>query len=135
MKSAPVSVGRSSPLGATVAHGGTNFSLYSRHATGVELVLFDREDDKTAARVVPIDPVSNRSYHYWHVFVPGVKAGQVYGYRVTGPTDPAHGLRFDSKKVVLDPYARAVVVPKNYNRSAAIGRGDNGATAMKSVVA
>jgi isoamylase len=134
MKSAPVSAGRSSPLGATVAHDGTNFSLYSRHATGVELLLFDREDDKTAARVVAIDPESNRSYYYWHVFVPGVKAGQIYGYRVAGPSDPARGLRFDAKKVLLDPYARAVVVPKNYNRQAAIGRGDNAAMAMKSVV-
>ena len=77
--------GRSYPLGATLAHGGTNFSLFSRSATGVELLLFDREDDAKPVRVIRIDPASNRTYHYWHVFVPGVQPGQIYGYRVEGP--------------------------------------------------
>ncbi len=77
--------GRSAPLGATVVPGGVNFSLFSRPASGVELVLFDREDDATPARSVQLDPVTNRSYHYWHVFVPGVLPGQIYGYRVDGP--------------------------------------------------
>src|SRR5437868_5233068 len=112
-------VGRSSPLGATVGDGGVNFSLYSRRATGVELLFFDREDDATPARVVRIDPATNRTYHYWHVFVTGVRPGQVYGYRVDGPSAPASGLRFDPAKVLLDPYGRGVVVPKNYDREAA----------------
>ena len=128
------SVGRSSPLGATVVPGGTNFSLFSRNASGVELLLFDREDDTTPARVIKIDPFSNRTYHYWHVFVPAVQTGQVYGYRVHGPFDPARGMRFDSSKVLLDPYARAVAIPKIYSREAARMEGDNVATAMKSVV-
>src|SRR5262249_47183774 len=68
--------GRSSPLGATVVDGGVNFSLFSRTATGVELLFFDREEDATPSRVVVIDPVTNRTYHYWHVFVPGVRSGQ-----------------------------------------------------------
>src|SRR3954471_23423364 len=100
--------GRSSPLGATVVEGGVNFSLYSRTAAGVELVLFDREDDAAPSRVVRIDPATNRSYHYWHVFLPRVSPGQLYGYRVEGPSDPALGLRFDPTKVLLDPYARGV---------------------------
>jgi isoamylase len=126
--------GRSSPLGATVCRGGVNFSVYSREASGVELLLFDREDDARATRVIRVDPSTNRTYHYWHVFVPDVQPGQIYGYRVHGPFEPHCGLRFDPGKVLLDPYGRGVVVPKNYSRDAAYQEGDNAATAMKSVV-
>src|SRR5262245_48205877 len=125
--------GRSAPLGATVADGGVNFSLFSRTATGVELLFFDREDDPKPSRVVRLDSADNRAYHYWHVFVPGVRPGQIYGYRVEGPSAAANGLRFDPAKVLLDPYARGVVVPKNYCREAARRQGDNATTAMKSV--
>jgi isoamylase len=128
------SFGSSSPLGATVLPGGVNFSLYSRNASGVELLLFDREDDAPPSRVIAIDPSSNRTYNYWHVFVPDVRPGQLYGYRVHGPFDAAIGMRFDSTKVLLDPYGRGVVVPQNYSRSAASLEGDNAYTAMKSVV-
>ena len=128
------SAGRSSPLGATAVPGGVNFSVFSRNASGVELLLFDREDDSRPIRVIPIDPATNRTYHYWHVFVPGVQPGQLYAYRVQGPSDPANGLRFDPAKVLLDPYGRGVVVPNNYSRDAARLEGDNSATAMKSVV-
>jgi isoamylase len=126
--------GRSSPLGATVSADGTNFSVYSKHATGIELLLFDSVDDPRPKRVISIDPATNRTYHYWHIFVPKVKAGQLYGYGVAGPYDPANGMRFDPAKVLLDPYGRGVVVPKNYSRDAARHAGDNAATAMKSVV-
>jgi glycogen operon protein len=129
-----VKVGRSAPLGASVCDGGVNFSLFSRTARGVELLFFDRDDDDEPSRVVSINPVSNRTYHYWHCFVPGVKAGQIYGYRVQGPSEPARGLRFDSAKVLLDPYGRGVVVPKNYGREAARKEADNTRTAMKSLV-
>src|SRR5258708_7462283 len=107
-------IGRSSPLGASVSEDGVNFSLFSRSATGVELLLFDREDDVRPARIIPIDPAMNRTYHYWHVFVPGVEAGQTYGYRAQGPYDPGNGMRFDPSKVLLDPYGRGVAVPRNY---------------------
>jgi isoamylase len=126
--------GHSSPLGATVVDGGVNFSLFSRGATGVELLLFDREDDARPARVMRLDPAANRTYHYWHVCMPGIRPGQLYGYRVAGPSDPASGMRFDPAKVLLDPYGRGVVVPKNYSRDAARQADDNAATAMKSVV-
>jgi isoamylase len=127
-------LGRSSPLGATVVPGGVNFSVYSRNASGVELLFFDREDDAQPARVITIDLAANRTYHYWHVLVPGVEPGQLYGYRVQGPFDPASGMRFDPAKILLDPYGRGVVVPKNYSCDAARREGDNAATAMKSVV-
>ena len=126
--------GRSAPLGATVVQGGVNFSVFSRSASGVELLLFDREDDARPARVLRIDPAANRTYHYWHVFVPGIQPGQIYGYRVEGPNDPLSGMRFDSTKLLLDPYGRAVMVPHNYSREGACGPGENTGTAMKSVV-
>jgi isoamylase len=132
----PVSsnLGRAAPIGATVIANGVNYSLFSRSAAAVELLFFDREDDTKPSRVVRFDPALNRTYHYWHVFVPGVCAGQIYGYRVEGPLNPAHGMRFDLAKVLLDPYGKAVVVPQSYNRLAATEPGDNMATAMKSVV-
>src|SRR3989442_260076 len=126
--------GRSSPLGATVVPGGVNFSVFSRNASGVELLFFDREDDRRPARVIPIDPVGGRTYHYWHVFVPGAQPGQLYSYRMHGRHDPANGLTFDSTKLLLDPYGRGVVVPHNYSRDAAGREGDNAATAVKSGV-
>jgi len=95
MNSVERTIGRSSPLGATLGGGGVNFSVFSRGATGVELLLFDREDDPQPSRVIRIDPSVNRTYHYWHVFVPGVLPGQIYGYRVDGPADPGSGMRFD----------------------------------------
>jgi glycogen operon protein len=111
-----------------------NFSLYSHNASGVELLLFDHEDDSGPARVIRLDPYTNRTYYYWHVFVPEVHAGQIYAYRVAGPFDPGNGLRFDPSKVLLDPYGRRVIVPKNYSRDAAGSPGDNVACAMKSMV-
>jgi glycogen operon protein len=108
--------------------------VYSKHAAGIELLLFDGVDDARPKRVISIDPTTNRTYHYWHVFVPGVKAGQIYGYRVNGPFDPLSGMRFDSNKVLVDPYGRGTVVPKNYSRDAARMKGDNTAMAIKSVV-
>ena len=73
------SIGRPAPLGATVAPDGVNFSVFSRMAATVELLLFNQEGDEEPAGVIRIDPVANRTYHYWHVFVPGIRAGQLYG--------------------------------------------------------
>ncbi|HET6574814.1 MAG TPA: glycogen debranching protein GlgX [Fimbriiglobus sp.] len=130
----PTKPGQPSPLGTAVADDGVNFSLFSRTAAGVELLFFDREVDAKPSRVVRLDPVTNRTYHYWHVFVLGIRPGQLYGYRVHGPSEPASGLRFDPAKVLLDPYSRGVVVPAGYDRETARREGDNVATAMKSVV-
>ena len=130
-----VNPGSSHPLGATLSGGGANFSLFSRSASQVELLLFDRADAPRPSRIIKLDPFTHRTYHYWHAFVPGVKAGQLYGFRVHGPSDPARGMRFDPTKVLLDPYGRGVVVPPKYSRVAATQPGDNAATSMKSVVA
>ncbi|MCY2995654.1 MAG: glycogen debranching protein GlgX [Planctomycetota bacterium] len=126
--------GKSYPLGATVEPDGINFSVFSKGCEAVKLLLFDHVDDKVPARVVALDERQHRTYHYWHVFVRGLQAGQLYGYRVAGPWDPKQGFRFDRDKLLLDPYARCVAVPGNYNRLAAGLPGDNMATAMKNVV-
>ncbi len=127
--------GWSAPLGATVYAGGVNFSVFSKNATRIELLLFDRDDAAEPSRVIPLDPNRNHTYHYWHAFIPGVEPGQIYAYRAHGPFMPERGLRFDGEKVLLDPYGLAVAVPRGYRRQAAIGAGDNARVAMKSVVA
>jgi glycogen operon protein len=126
--------GKTAPLGSTVNRDGANFSVFSKSSTHLELLLFERVDDEKPSTVIPLDRMSNRTYHYWHVFVPGIQAGQVYGYRAFGPYRPDRGLRFDPDKVLIDPYARAMAVPKCYSRLAASTAGNNCATAMKSVV-
>lgn len=126
--------GRSYPLGASFYDGGVNFSLYSKNATSVELLFFDDVDDRKPSRIFTLDSIHHRTFHYWHIFVPGVQQGQLYAYRVHGPFAPEKGLRFDGSKVLLDPYARAVAVGRNYDRQAAIHKGDNCAHAMKGVV-
>jgi len=73
--------GESAPLGATPSPGGVNFSLFSRHASEVELLLFDREDSAAPTHVVRLDPRCNRTYYYWHVAVPGVKPRKVKSAR------------------------------------------------------
>jgi isoamylase len=128
------STGRSAPLGATVVRGGVNFSVYSRDAARIDLVLFDNED-APPSRIIRLDPPVNRTYHYWHIFVPGLQPGQLYGYRAHGSFEPALGLRFDASKVLLDPYGRGVIAPLGYSRDNAARNGyDNAATAMKSIV-
>jgi len=126
--------GRSFPLGARVSKAGVNFSLYARDAEAIELLLFNTPEDSRPARIITLDPRANRTAHYWHIFVPGLKAGQLYAYRAHGPYDPASGLRFDPQKILLDPYGRSVVFPSGYDRGAACRPGDNTAVAMKNAV-
>jgi isoamylase len=134
MASLVSSAGVSYPVGATVTADGVNFCVYSRTATGITLALFDQADDATPARTARLDPEANRTYHYWHVFVPGLRAGQLYGYYAEGPYQPDQGLVFDRQKLLVDPYALSVALPTGYSRAAAAGPGDNSATAAKSVV-
>jgi glycogen operon protein len=121
-------------LGATIREGGVNFSLFSYHASEVELLLFDQPAGSRPSAVFHLDPESYRTGSYWHIFIPGLKAGQLYGYRLNGPNRPEYGLRYDPAKLLLDPYARAVV-DDHYDRTAASRYGlENLDTAMKSVV-
>lgn len=93
------------PLGATWMGNGVNFALFSEHATGVELCLFaDLEATEENIRI----PISEQTDQVWHEFLPDVRPGQLYGFRVSGPYDPERGLRFNSSKLLLDPYAKAI---------------------------
>ena len=130
----PHGPGSSFPLGATLTSHGANFSVFAKHSGAAQLLLFDAADDPEPSRVIDLNPHENRTYHYWHVFVPGVAAGQIYGYRVSGPFDPANGLRFDPQKLLLDPYGKCIAVPTRRSREAARKPGDNAATALRSVV-
>jgi isoamylase len=97
--------GRPYPLGATWDGSGTNFALYSEHATGVELCLFDSPDSEHESQRVKLVEQSDM---VWHAYLPDVLPGQVYGYRVEGPYKPEEGHRFNNNKVLLDPYAKAI---------------------------
>ncbi|MGO9014095.1 MAG: glycogen debranching protein GlgX [Dissulfurispiraceae bacterium] len=132
--SANIANSRSYPLGSVVYPAGVNFSVYSKSASAMELLLFDNADDAKPSRVIRLDPKTNSTYHYWHVFVPGIGHGQIYAYRAYGPSEHSKGFRFDPEKVLLDPYAKAVAVPEVYDRLKASLPGDNCATAMKNIV-
>ena len=97
--------GRSYPLGATWDGEGVNFALFSENATGVELCLFEHAHaEKESHRIA----VEERTDQVWHVYLPEVRPGQLYGYRVTGPYEPEAGHRFNSAKLLIDPYAKAL---------------------------
>jgi glycogen operon protein len=100
--------GRRYPAGATVDAGGTNFSVFSRHATDVELLLFDSDAAIEPFQIITLDPEDNRTFFSWHVYVEGLKPGVYYAWRVNGPHDPAAGMLFDPSIELLDPYARCV---------------------------
>jgi len=108
--------------------------VFSRDSTKLELLLFDSPDGEPA-HTLALDRARNRSYHYWHVFVPDLRPGQLYAYRAYGPHAPERGLHFDPQKVLLDPYGRAICAPPGWSRAAATAAGDNATSAHKSVVA
>jgi glycogen operon protein len=129
-----VKKGRSFPLGPGLLPGGVNFSIYSKHARAMELLLFADADAREPAAVIPLDPEHHRTYHYWHIFLAGIGHGQVYGWRARGPFEPEKGLRFDAEKLLMDPYSRALWVPPDYSRAKACRPGETVTTAMRSVV-
>ncbi len=122
------------PLGAHLLEGGANFSLYSCDAKCVELLLFDHAEAVIPSRTLILEADTHRTGDYWHCFVPEIEAGQLYGYRVYGPYDTSRGLLFNPKKVVLDPYAKAIAIGDNYDRDMAIDERDNVAHCLKGVV-
>lgn len=97
--------GKPSPLGATWDGLGVNFALYSKHAERVELVLFDHPDDTSPAFSVELP---EKTGPIWHGYIPNIRPGQLYGYRVHGRYAPQQGHRFNANKIVLDPYAKAI---------------------------
>jgi len=93
------------PLGATWDGKGVNFALFAENATGVELCLFDTPDSGSESDRIRIMEMDN---HIWHIYLPGVRPGQLYGYRVHGPFEPSNGHRFNPNKLLIDPYAKAI---------------------------
>jgi isoamylase len=93
------------PLGATWDGGGVNFAIYAENATAVELCLFNtKEDQKESAKI----KIEDRTHHVWHIYIPGLTPGQLYGYRMHGPYEPQNGHRFNPNKFLIDPYAKAI---------------------------
>jgi len=127
-------IGQSFPIGPTLRHDSVNFCLFSKNAEQVDLLLFDDVEDIAPKQIISLDPSKNRTYHYWHVSVPSIKSGQLYGYRVTGPNDPSQGHRFDPEKILLDPYAKAVAFPKDFKRASFKNAGKPTIPSLKSVV-
>ncbi|MDA8122653.1 MAG: alpha-amylase family glycosyl hydrolase, partial [Deltaproteobacteria bacterium] len=138
-----ISEGNHYPLGATLGGDGVNFCLYSLNAEEVYLLLFDRTDGD------PTDVIKmeNRTRFVWHVFVHGLAAGQLYGYRVRGPHNPARGMRFNGNKLLVDPYAKALTGkfantdnlllaydPSSPSRDLSIDRRENAGVVPKCVV-
>ncbi len=129
--------GSPAPLGATwlESERAWNFSLFSRHAMGVELLLYG-DDLARPVFHLALDPVQNKTGPIWHCFVAQSAApgARFYGYRVQGPCDPAHGHRFAPQKVLLDPFATAVHFPKEFSREAARNAEPNDARAVLGVL-
>src|SRR5678815_2635702 len=94
------------PLGATWDGVGVNFAIFSEHATKVELCLFDSADAEVESLTIPLPEQTDM---VWHGYLPDVRPGQLYGYRVHGPYSPEKGHRFNAHKLLLDPYARSIV--------------------------
>jgi len=122
------------PHGATVAPDGVNFSIASGYATSAELLLFECADSPEPFEVIQLDPDTNRTFYFWHVFVESLGGGAHYAWRIEGSCDTCRtGFRFDGKKVLLDPYARAVTQTL-WNRKHASQPGDNCRFSMRCVI-
>lgn len=126
------------PLGVTFVkeEDAYNFALYSKHATGVTLNLYDRLDSGDPAYTFCFDPLHNKSGRIWHCRIGArlVEASRYYAYQMEGPFEPEQGLRFDADKILLDPYAHSVVFPKRFSREAAKKRGSNAGRAPLGVL-
>jgi glycogen operon protein len=125
--------GRRHPEGATPDPKGTNFCIFTRYATGVELLLYERASSPNPFQVIGLDPAIHRTFFWWHVYVQGLPPGIHYTWRLDGPTDPVRGLRFDRRRELLDPWAHAVT-DFLWDRRRACSADGAGRTAMRAVV-
>jgi len=116
-----VRVGVPLPLGTYARGEGVNFAFFSRHASRVRLELFDHPENATAARVIDLDPARNRTGDVWHIWIEGIRPGQLYAYRVDGPYQPKNGHRFNFNKLLLDPFATAISWVPNWDFGPASG--------------
>ena len=126
--------GRSYQSGAKPDEKGVNFSIFTRHASGIELFLFESVNSKEPFQIIKLDKTINRTFYSWHVYVVDLPIGTWYTWRIDGSNEPKEaGLHFDKEKHLLDPWAR-VVSDKNWDRQAACQPGDNVTTAMRCMV-
>jgi len=126
--------GKQYPGGATVVPEGINFSIFSPHATCVELLLFENTDSPQPFQIISLEQRYHRTFFFWHVLVRELPVGAYYAWRIDGPGDVKHtGFRFNRNKVLLDPWARAVS-DKLWNHQHACGEDDNTATSMRAIV-
>ena len=136
------------PLGAHLRGNGVNFAIFSRHATGVRLDLFDHPEDAMPARSIILNPARNKTGDIWHVWLEGIRSGQLYGFRIAGPYAPNEGHRFNPAKLVVDPYATAIAPlpdrdfrlalgydPSSPQKDLSLSEVDNAASAPKCVIA
>jgi isoamylase len=128
--------GQCYPIGAHIMNGGVNFSLFSKHATGVDLVFFQQVEDTEPVRVISLNPKINKTYHYWHIFVDGVGHGQLFAWRLQGAYLPTKGLWFEDEKFMIDPYSKVIAYPEGFVRKAFSVKGKPGnIPCLKSLVA
>ncbi|WP_420154719.1 glycogen debranching protein GlgX [Siphonobacter sp.] len=114
MKSTTTYPGDPFPLGSKYDGKGVNFAIFAENATGIDLCLFDEVSNaKETVRI----PLEERAYHIWHVYVPGLEPGQLYGYRVHGPYEPENGHRFNPNKLLIDPYTKALAGTVEWDNS------------------
>lgn len=133
MKSYRTGVGSRYPAGSTYGPQGTNFSVFSRHAVGMELLLYESSDSPSPFQVIKLDPEENRTFFFWHVFVEGLPEGIHYTWRADGPDDTrGSGFRFDREKELVDPWASAVTHDVWDRRAAAVP--GNGHLSMRAIV-
>ena len=136
------------PLGAHVRANGVNFAIFSRHATGVRLDLFDFPNQLEPARTYILNPARNKTGDIWHIWLEGIRPGQLYGFRIAGPYSPSEGHRFNADKLLLDPYATAICMAPDRDFAEALGydpsspqidltmsQVDDAASAPKSIIA
>jgi glycogen operon protein len=115
-----VEPGKALPLGATLTNEGVNFTIFSRHAKAVSLILFESTEPHSPREEIPLNQKKYRTGDIWHCHIPGLKAGALYLYRVDGPYIPEKGLRFNSNKLLLDPYAKALTDLSNWDQESSL---------------
>jgi glycogen operon protein len=116
-----IETGKALPPGATLTGRGVNFSLFSRNAQEVTLVLFENAEKDSPCREIKLDKQKNKSGDIWHCHIAGLAEGACYLYRVNGPYSPERGLRFNYHKALIDPYAKALTSLREWNMTDSLG--------------
>ncbi|MDR0635716.1 MAG: glycogen debranching protein GlgX [Treponema sp.] len=116
-----VEPGKALPSGAVLTENGVNFSLFSRNADSITLLLFESDAPNSAYQKLELDPIKNRTGDVWHCYIAGLNAGALYLYLADGPYAPERGFRFNPHKALIDPYARALTHFDNWDINACTG--------------